>query len=97
MEIRHLFIFFIIKVLTIVSFYFVEHCVGVSETYVGIALWFEYCSVLFIFLLLLFLFANSAIRNIKKLPSLKKRGGVIEDLFHLLIYFLIFVKKVIVP
>ena len=45
-------LFFIIKVLMIVSYYFVEHCVGISETYV--ALWFEYCSVLFIFLLRLF-------------------------------------------
>ena len=86
MERTHLFFFFIIKVLTIVSYYFVEHYVGISETYV--ALWFEYCSVLFIFFLRLFLFANSAIRNIKKLPSLRKRGRVIEDLFHLLIYFL---------
>lgn len=86
MESTHLFFFFIIKVLTIVSYYFVEHCVGISETYV--ALWFEYCSVLFIFLLRLFLFANSAIRNIKKLPSLRKRGSEIEDLFHSLIYFL---------
>lgn len=68
--------FFIIKVLTIVSYYFVEHYVGISETYV--ALWFEYFSVLFIFLL----------RNIKKLPSLRKRESVIEDLFRLLIYIL---------
>ena len=86
MERTHFFFFFIITVLTIVSYYFVEHYVGISETYV--ALWFEYCSVLFIFFLRLFLFANSAIRNIKKLPLLRKRGRVIEDLFHLLIYFL---------
>ena len=78
--------FFIIKVLMIVSYYFVEHCVGISETYV--ALWFEYCSV-FLFSFFVCFFANSAIRNIKKLPSLRKRGRVIEDLFHLLIYFLI--------
>lgn len=86
MESTHLFFFYIIKVLTIVSYYFVEHWVGISKTYV--ALWFEYCLVLFIFLLRLFLFANSAIHNIKKLPSLRKRGSVIEDLFHSLIYFL---------
>ena len=64
MESKHLFIFLIIKVLPIVSYYFVEHCVGISETNVGIALWFEYCSVLsifplFCFYLLIALFVTS--------------------------------------